>query len=141
MSRTVLLLLALLVAGGCRSGGKDRAAAPTGLQTVATTELGRYICAPQRDRVPCTRGARAQIGYQFVLETHCGIRFAYFDGRLWEAVRPRPDRSGNPPPGWGNPFQRGSMRLVAPTRAEFRAGRLTASFRPARRGHRPDRCE
>jgi hypothetical protein len=42
------------------------------------------------------------------------------------------DGYGNPPVGWGNPFQPGVMALTSPDHAEFesRDGALEATFRP-----------
>jgi hypothetical protein len=79
--------------------------------------------------------------YQLDVVTHCGIRDAWFDGRLWLAKPRLSDGSGNPPAGWGNPWQRGTIRLMTRSRAVFHAGRLVAHFRPAPRSHRSPRCE
>jgi hypothetical protein len=72
------------------------------------------------------------VAYPFELLTHCGIEYAFFDGRYWLAEPPLDDGAHNPPPGWDNPTQRGSMTLLFEgDRAEFRAGpRLVARFRP-----------
>ncbi len=48
----------------------------------------------------------------------CGAR--RWAGRYFEATRPLSDGHGNPPPGWGNPYQKGTMTLLAPARAVFR---------------------
>ena len=51
---------------------------------------------------------------------HCGIDEAMFEGRYYGAVHPLSDGSGNPPDGWGNPYQSGTMQVVSATEAEFR---------------------
>ena len=56
----------------------------------------------------------------YQLLTHCGIDEARLGGRQFEAVHPLSDGQGNPPAGWGNPFQRGTMTLLSPTLALFR---------------------
>ncbi|WP_229071960.1 hypothetical protein [Actinoplanes sp. DH11] len=56
----------------------------------------------------------------FVLRTHCGIVETKFDGRYYEAVPPLSDGQENPPPGWDNPEQSGTMQIISPTEAEFR---------------------
>jgi hypothetical protein len=56
----------------------------------------------------------------YLLLTHCGIDEARIGGRYYEAVHPLSDGQGNPPAGWGNPFQRGTMTLLSPTEALFR---------------------
>ena len=53
------------------------------------------------------------------LYTHCGIYYARIGNRYYAAARPLSDGSGNPPPGWGNPYQAGTMTLVSPTEAVF----------------------
>jgi hypothetical protein len=54
------------------------------------------------------------------LYTHCGIDEARIGHRYFEAVRPLTDGAGNPPPGWGNPYQPGTMTLLSPVTAVFR---------------------
>jgi hypothetical protein len=87
-------------------------------------------------------GAVIGVAYPFDLYTHCGVRSARFDGRDWNADPPLLDEYGaNPPPGWGNPFDRGTMTLIGPNLAEFRsdAGHV-ARFRPRLAGE-PDLAE
>jgi len=59
------------------------------------------------------------VGVPFQLYTHCGIRYADFDGRRFYADPPLDDGSGNPPRGWGNPFDNGTMTLVNKSTAVF----------------------
>src|SRR5258708_14546451 len=54
------------------------------------------------------------------LYTHCGIDEARIGNRYFEAVHPLSDGQGNPPPGWGNPYQQGAMTLLSPAEAVFR---------------------
>ncbi|MDR2986202.1 MAG: hypothetical protein LBV34_15305 [Nocardiopsaceae bacterium] len=56
----------------------------------------------------------------YVLSTHCGIDEARIGSGYFEAVHPLSDGQGNPPAGWGNPFQRGTMTLLSPSKAVFR---------------------
>ena len=53
------------------------------------------------------------------LYTHCGVGEARVGNRYFVAVHPLSDGSGNPPAGWGNPFQAGTMTLVSPAEAVF----------------------
>ena len=53
------------------------------------------------------------------LYTHCGIDEARIGSRYFEAVHPLSDGNSNPPPGWGNPYQQGTMTLLSPTEALF----------------------
>ena len=57
---------------------------------------------------------------RYLLLTHCGIDEARVGDRYFEAVHRLSDGRGNPPAGWGNPFQRGTMTLLSPTEALFR---------------------
>ena len=60
--------------------------------------------------------------YPHDLLTHCGIRETRFAGEYWVTSPELHDGSHNPPAGWDNPFQRGTMRRLSPTAAEFRDG-------------------
>ena len=87
--------------------------------------------------VTATAAARSPQSYQ--LYTHCGIAEARLGNRYFEAVRPLSDGTGNPPPGWGNPYQAGTMTLVSPAEAVFRdaAGhRVLFRLRPGATGFR-----
>ena len=53
------------------------------------------------------------------LYTHCGIDYAQVGNRYYEATPPLSDGSGNPPPGWGNPYQPGTLTVISPTQAVF----------------------
>ncbi len=84
---------------------------------------------------PTTPRISVEIGkpYHHTLYTHCGIRSAEFDGRRWIAD---PILGGtNPSPGWGNPFDVGSMELVAEDRARFTSSAgSVAEFQPLPEG-------
>ena len=53
------------------------------------------------------------------LYTHCGIDYARVGNRYYVATPPLSDGSGNPPPGWGNPYQPGTMTVISPTQVVF----------------------
>ena len=82
------------------------------------TSPARTPASPGRTAHPVTATGGAPIPY--TLYTHCGIRDAKIGGRWFEADHPLSDGSGNPPPGWGNPFQPGTIRMLSATVAEFR---------------------
>ncbi|MDA0263475.1 MAG: hypothetical protein O3A93_04945 [Chloroflexi bacterium] len=94
-----LLSLALLACGA----GTTATATPSPMPTAA----------------PLSEAAPAEIGVRYAhrLYTHCGIRYADFDGRRWLADPALGD--ANPPPGWGNPFDPGTIELLAEDRAMF----------------------
>lgn len=56
----------------------------------------------------------------FTLYTHCGIREARIGQHFYLAAKPLGDGNGNPPAGWDNPFQEGTMTVTSPTTAVFR---------------------
>lgn len=80
--------------------------------------------------MPCISGVEVGKSYPYQLYTHCGIRWAYFDQRWWSANPALDDGNRNPPPGWGNPSDEGTMKLVGEERAVFtaRSGQ-TAEFK------------
>jgi len=94
-----LAVAGTVMLGACSSG-------PAG--PVATTGGPSAALAPARSARP----------YQLL--THCGIDEARIGSRYFEAVHPLSDGHGNPPAGWGNPFQQGTMTLLSPTSALFR---------------------
>ena len=99
MPATVLAALLAIVVAGCASPVRTQA-------------------SPSHPGNPATAAANASVSY--TLYTHCGIRFAKIGGRWFEADRPLSDGSGNPPPGWGNPVQPGTIRMLSASVAEFR---------------------
>jgi len=110
-------------------------------QTPDGSASGRMEWGP-RPGPPDGPGAVIGVDYPFDLYTHCGVRSARFDGRDWNADPSLLDEYGaNPPPGWGNPFDHGTMTLLEPDLAEFRsdAGHV-AQFRPRPAGE-PDSTE
>ena len=72
----------------------------------------------------------------FDLYTHCGINNFMAYGKYFARIGGSlSDGSGNPPDGWGNPFQRGTLTLLGDT-AVFRdklghVERFKAEKRPA----------
>ncbi|WP_406271341.1 hypothetical protein OH779_32455 [Actinacidiphila glaucinigra] len=63
--------------------------------------------------------APAPTSIPYELYTHCGIDEARIGSTYFEAETPLSDGSFNPPPGWDNPTQHGTMTLVSPTEAVF----------------------
>jgi len=74
------------------------------------------------------RSGHASVGvpYRFQLYTHCGLDWPVamdFDGSFWNPIGagPASDHSGNPPAGYGNPYDQGTVRLISPTLAQYRS--------------------
>jgi len=72
-----------------------------------------------------TPQARA-IPYQ--LYTHCGIEWARIKGTFWRARHPLSDGGGNPPAGWGNPFEPGTLTFTNAKTARFTSAAGTVIF-------------
>ena len=58
------------------------------------------------------------VAYAVDLSTHCGVRGLEIGGVWFAADRPLMENYG-PPPGWGNPVQPGTVRLLTPEEAVF----------------------
>jgi hypothetical protein len=99
----------------------SRAAGPLAVAALALAACGSPpspLAGPAR---PSPASAAAQAPPRpFQLYTHCGIDEARIGNRYFEAVRPLSDGQGNPPAGWGNPYQPGTMTLLSPSTAVFR---------------------
>jgi hypothetical protein len=133
--RVALAVAAALVTSGCSVSsflGTEEPEVQPG--------VGR-LCFAEIERLPCGPGVARAVPYRFVLLTHCGIEYAYFDGRHWVAAPRLDDGSGNPPRGWDNPVAPGTMTLVRRDEAEFAADTgQRARFVPARASHEPTGC-
>ncbi|RSS57050.1 hypothetical protein EF909_13535 [Streptomyces sp. WAC01280] len=108
------MILALVLAAGVLTGcakadeGADVVRAKPSAQA---TPSGRT--APRVQATPSVRTI------PFELYTHCGIDEARIGSTYFEAETPLSDGSGNPPEGWDNPTQRGTMTLKSETEAVF----------------------
>lgn len=76
-------------------------------------------CAASADDGKGGRSASSGREIPFDLYTHCGIDEALIGSTYFEADVPLSDGSGNPPEGWDNPTQRGTMTLKSKTEAVF----------------------
>jgi hypothetical protein len=108
---------AAVVAGGLWLGGgtPDRAAAPPSDGPVAAT-----VPADPSDEVSAAAPPEVGSSRPFDLYTHCGVLGADIDGVWFAADPPLTDGDGNPPDGWGNPYQPGTLTLASSTEAVFR---------------------
>ncbi len=62
--------------------------------------------------------AGAMLPYDLL--THCGVREALIDNNYYLASPVLDDGNGNPPTGWGNPYDRGTMTMNTDKTADFR---------------------
>jgi hypothetical protein len=126
MKRIVFLAALVLLVVGC-----------AGVPLTDSDESDRVplVCLPEHDQVPCSSEVEEDVGYRFHLLTHCGVKWAYFDGRFW---LPRP--KVNPPSDWAN-IESGVMRLADSDQAVFEAEKGgSVRFAPAPRSYRPPTC-
>jgi hypothetical protein len=120
----VVLAVAIIVE--IRSAGVRSLPAPVGSVTPQPLGNGQFRFYPQ--------SGHADLGvvYRFQLYTHCGLEAPTamdFDGSFWDPVGARPTSSGggNPPAGYGNPIDLGTITLISPTRAQYRSRTGTVS--------------
>jgi hypothetical protein len=111
--RVVACAAAGLLVTACASGA-NFAEGSAGQQTGPTNAGATGASAP-----PAAPSASAANSMPYNLYTHCGIDEARINGRFYEAARPLSDGNSNPPPGWGNPYQHGTMTLASPSEAVF----------------------
>lgn len=71
--------------------------------------------------VPYEDGVEVGREYTYVLTTHCGIEWARIDGAWWQTA-PLNDGNGNPPPGWDDQMERGTLRIESFGMAAFDGG-------------------
>lgn len=74
----------------------------------------------------------------FSLYTHCGINEIRLGSHYYLAEKPLSDGQGNPPPGWNNPEQQGTITIVSASTAVFqdsRNHRVTFRIRPGATGY------
>jgi len=64
----------------------------------------------------------------YQLYTHCGIDWAKIHGTFWKAAHRLSDGQGNPPAGWGNPSQNGTLTFTSATTAVFKSAAGNVTF-------------
>ncbi|GHG31297.1 hypothetical protein [Streptomyces zaomyceticus] len=105
--RIIVALTLALVTGAATGCAK----ADGGTEAVRAT--------PTAQATPSVRATPSPRVIPFELYTHCGIDEARIGSTYFEAETPLSDGSGNPPDGWGNPTQLGTMTLKSETEAVF----------------------
>jgi hypothetical protein len=63
---------------------------------------------------------RIGVEYQVDLGTHCGLTQVKFAGGFWDIQGSLDDGNGNPPPGFGNPMDAGTITLISGEEAIYR---------------------
>ena len=127
------------------SGAEAAAAQPPDEDTLAGTQRADdTFAAPAAGpggQLVVVPPAETGVWYPFDLYTHCGIYGADVAGVWFAADPPLVQDPNGPPPGWGDPHQRGTLRLESADRAVFRddAGH-EVSLRAAE-SERPPPCD
>jgi len=78
-----------------------------------------YPGTPNAQNGIAVTGPAAPKTVSYNLYTHCGIYEAKVAGHWYLATPPLSDGNGNPPAGWGNPQQHGTMTLVSAAEVVF----------------------
>lgn len=87
-----------------------------------------------------TRPTDSTRAVPFNLYTHCGIEWAKIRGTYWRAEKALSDRSGNPPEGWGNPYQAGQLSFQSSRMATFSSPAGLVIFHRTSRPKPPFMC-
>ena len=74
---------------------------------------------PELTRPALSTSLAVRSSAPYDLYTHCGIREALIDSRYYLASPVLADGSGNPPAGWGNPYDSGTMTVNPDKTADF----------------------
>ena len=97
--------------------------------------------ADAANEAPYGPGVDVDEAYDYVLYVHCGVQWARIDGVWWE-TRPLSDGNANPPKGWGNPYDAGTMALVDDDTAEYVGGTgVAVRFARTERIKAPFECD
>lgn len=76
-----------------------------------------------------------------MLYTHCGVEWAPVDGVWWQ-TDPLDDGNANPPAGWGNPFDAGTLTVQADDTATYTSDTgIDVEFRRTDITEAPFTCE
>ena len=97
-------------------GGDERAETFGGAEDSSTGDSGDSAQSAEAAAVPPEVGATVP----FELYTRCGILGAYLDGVWFAAETPLVEGGANPPAGWGDPYQAGTLTRESADTAVYR---------------------
>ena len=126
----VVVVAGSLVVLDARAPGSDTAAGPAAASASAhgdpRTEApesaipsGQALSGSAADAAGAVGTIVPGAPVPYVLSTHCGIYGADIGGVWFAADPPLVGEGGQPPPGWGNPQQPGTMQLLTADEAMF----------------------
>lgn len=73
--------------------------------------------------IPLSGEPDTGVAYTVKIWTHCGLRLVEFDDDMWAISGVLSDGRGNPPWGFGNPFDVGTVTLTSPETAIYQSSR------------------
>ncbi len=113
-------------------GREQQKARPVARRVVAgLAGVGVFLSGCSSDDDPAMWEKPETTSGTFTLSTHCGIHYIVIHGELWE-TKPLDDGNGNPPRGWGNPGETGTMEVLSADRAVFTSeGHKPLIFHPS----------
>ncbi len=100
-----------------------RNAGPTAPEMTRSAPATTNPAGPSPDHGPLAASSAAgDVGAAkpYDLLTHCGVREALIKNTYYLASPVLDDGNGNPPPGWGNPYDSGTITINADKTADFR---------------------
>jgi hypothetical protein len=97
----LLVCAALLAMAGCGEASGGGGTSGSGTSSTSPSAAGLGAAEPHQ------------------LYTHCGVTWTQFQNQPWYASPPLSDGNGNPPPGFGNPVDHGTMRRISQHEAEY----------------------
>jgi hypothetical protein len=133
---TVLIVLSVVTSASACSDDDDAVSSVGGGEVV-----GGPAQADIDDEPPYGAGAEVGETYEYTLYTHCGIEWTRIDGVWWRAPLPLSDGNANPPPGWGNPYDKGEMKIVDKSTAVYQGGAQDVEFERTDEVDAPFACE
>jgi hypothetical protein len=94
-------------------------ARPWPLQLNCLLHAGQWLCVAVA--LPLVAEPELGVSYAATIETHCGLTAVEFDGDRWAIEGRLDDGSGNPPEGFGNPTDSGTVTLVSLNEGMYRS--------------------
>lgn len=111
-----------LARDGVRISYRNAGPTPPELTRSAPATTGSPVRSSSPSEPAATSPASQDVGatIPYNLLTHCGVREALIDNHYYEASPVLDDGNGNPPTGWDNPYDSGTMTINADETADFR---------------------
>jgi hypothetical protein len=106
MRRRSSVLLVAITLAACGSSPRESEDAPAAAMEATGAATSPIARSPTTAALPSVLPNE-----DFQLYTHCGVNGAMIDGVWWHLTPALSDGNGNPPVGWGNPYQSGVLQF------------------------------